>query len=940
MANDNELIISITGSADKFIKELDKVKKQTGNLEKVLDKTAKASALAFAGFASSIAITTKAFIDWEKALVGVGKTTNIEGKKLQQFGNEIVKMASVIPIASNELAGIAQAAGQLGVTGEKNLLKFTETVAKLGVATDLSGEQAATTLTRILNTTGESIETIDTFGSVLVALGNNFAATESEIARMANEVARATAVFDVSAAQAAALGTAMKSVGIQAELGGSAVGKTFRTIDEVVRNGGKQFERLVQVTGVTGEQFKKTFAEDSVAGFQLFIEGIGKIVKEGGSAAQVLAEFGLKGDEINKVLPVLAKNSDLVGKTLKTAAKETRNATALNAEAEKAFDTLGSKIQILQNVVGDAAAAIGEELAPTITDIVVDATEFVKSISDIDKGVISTIASFLKWGAAISGIVASITAFLLGAIKVSAVITAIGSAFLPATVAASAFWVAITGPVGIAVAGIVALTAGVVALYNALDDDKPETIKELTDEITDLERQLSRLERQGASRARNEKIDQIKKEIKAYKDLRDAKQKSNDEFFEKRGGFDDEGTFLLRPQAEQAPNLGIGAFGIDGVAETQIPLTPEVQTDDAAEKVKTSQSKVTKVIDDETAKRIAKLKQANAEQRRIVEARGKFETDEEKNIAERKAAIENEKAAARRIENEQERALALEAINLKHQEELAAIEKQEEAIKAAKVKSAEEQKIIRDELRAEEVENRELLTEEDLVALEERLITEDELKQQFAQQEAQRVIDERNRFLADEEKFGATYAKLQSFFRNQEVQGAKSASGQLIQLSRSKNKSLSSIGRAAASVNAAIATGEGAIKAYSSLAGIPVVGPALGAAAAAALIAFGVEQQQQILAANTGGLVPSGLGRAGVDSVPAMLTPNELIAPAENFNEVVEGTAIARGFTPPEDETGEGSNGTVTVVLEPAGDFIGIIEQKQIEAEIQNTNVR
>ena len=107
MASDNSLIINITGSATDFVNELDKVKKKTKDLEKVLTDVAKASAIAFAGFAAAIALTTSEFIDYEKALVGVGKTTNIEGKKLDAFGQKFKKLSETIPVSTNELLGIS-----------------------------------------------------------------------------------------------------------------------------------------------------------------------------------------------------------------------------------------------------------------------------------------------------------------------------------------------------------------------------------------------------------------------------------------------------------------------------------------------------------------------------------------------------------------------------------------------------------------------------------------------------------------------------------------------------------------------------------------------------------------------------------------------------------------------------------------------------------------
>lgn len=929
MANDNELIIKINGSAKDFLDELEKVKKKTKELEKALSTTAKVSAAAFAAFSAAIAVTTKSFIDYEKALVGVGKTTNIEGKRLEKFGKQFQKLSQEIPVSTNELLGIAQAAGQLGVTGEKNLLKFTETVAKLGVATDLSGEQAATTLTRILNATGEGIESIDTFGSVIVALGNNFAATESEIARMANEVARATGVFDVSAAQAAALGTAMRSVGIQAELGGSVVGKSFRTIDAAVRDGGKNLKVLADLAGVTGEEFTRVFEEDSTAAFQLFIEGLGDVVENGGSAAKELEKLGLKGDEVNKVLPILAKNSELVGQALKTASDETKNATALNDEAAKAYATLGAETDKLINTATNLSVSIGEKLAPTIKSIIVDTREFLESINNLDNEVVSNVATFLKWGAAISGVVAGIAAFLLAAIKVSAIIAGISAAFLPATLAASAFWVALTGPIGIAIAGVAAITAGVLGLKAALTKkEEPKTLQAINDELEKLKANRDELQKKNNFSFRNQAaLNNIKKEIRELEKLKEAKTEA--------------GELLLRPDvvATASGSLGADAFGFEG--EQTIPFAPEeIQPEEESkdvEETKKREKAKTDSVDAETQKRIDLLKKANAEALRINQARSKGVTEEEKTLAARRAEIENEFRNARSIKNEEERKLALENLNLKHAEELASITEQERKIFETRAEAAENQKAAEQILREEEVANRELLTEEDLVALGEKLESEEEVKKAAAEIEAARVIEERNQFLADEQEFGENFARINQFFRNKDLQNAQQGAAQLIQLTKSKNDTLSSIGRAAASVNAAIATGEGAIKAYSALAGIPIVGPALGAAAAGALIAFGVEQQSNILGANQGGLVPQSAGRAGVDSVPAMLTPNEIVAPAQSFNEVVEGTALARGFTPPDE--GEGNN-NITITLEPTGDFVGMIEQKQIEAEIQNTNVR
>lgn len=926
----NELVIRINGSAKNFEDELKKVKNETKSLEKALSKTAKVSATVFAALTATIAGVTKQFADYETALIGVGKTTNIQGQSLQKFGKQFQALSSEIPLTTNELLGIAQAAGQLGVTGEENLLNFTRTVAKLGVSTDLAGEEAATALTRILTVTKEGVESIDEFGSVIVALGNNFAATESEIVRVTNEVARSTAVFGVSAGEAAALATSLKAVGVQAELGGSSTGRAFRAIDAAIREGGNSLKDLENLTGLAGEQLKQTFETDSVAVFQSFIEGLGEIQRSGGDTTAALEQFGLKGQEVLKVLPVLASNSELVGEALATAARETENATALNDEAARAFDSLSSETKLLFNDLTTLAVNIGSELAPTVRELIGDLRVFIKSITDGDNALASNIASFLKWGAVISGAVATISGFLLGAVKISGVITALTAAFGPAALGASAFWAAVTGPIGIAIAGLAAVAAGVAALSGAFsDEEEPKTLEEINKKIKELRRQEEQTTA-SATRGSTARANSLQREISKLEDLKQAKIRASEDF--------GTGSLLVRPEADTGVDLGASAFGIE--QEQALPFRPEeVDGEDPNESFKKQQEEKTKILDAATQERIDLLRSENEKLSEIEKARLEGTVEADLELLRKKAEIDAEILEAQKIQNEEERNLAIENVKLQNAEVLAQVQEFENRKLEIAKERAEEKQRFEEAFNQLTAEQRALFDEEDLLRQQEKIQTEREVEQQIAEEDLEREIAERNRFLEREKKFGTQLAQLDRFFRSQEIQGAKEGAAELIQLTRSKNEQLKSIGKAAASVNAAIATSEGAIKAYTALAGIPIVGPALGAAAAAALIAFGVEQQGQILAANTGGLVPQAAGRNGVDSVPALLTPNELVAPTQNFDEVVEGTARSRGFVNPDEEGSSSTGGATEVILSLRDNLIDFIEAEVIERRANNTGI-
>lgn len=871
----NEMIIKISGTARDFLDEVDKVKKKTEDLQKVLETSAKVSAVAFAGFAASIAYVTKEFSDYEKALVGVGKTTNIEGKKLEDFGKKFQELAARIPVSTNELLGIAQAAGQLGVKGEENLLKFTDTVAKLGVATDLSGEEAATALTRILTVTGEGVGQIDKFGSVIVALGNNFAATESEITRVATEVSRATSVFGVSAAEAAALSAALKSVGVQAELGGSAVGRAYRAIDASIRTGGASLERLSQLTGMTGEELRKTFAEDSTAVFQKFIEGLGRVAANGGDTTKTLAAFKLKGEEILKVLPVLAQRSELVGQALDMANKEMKDATALNQEAARAFSTVSADAQILSNVFTTFATNIGKQLAPEVSKLLKGLTEIIKAFSETDSTLVGLIASFLKWGFALAGSVAAVTSAGIAYLTFTRVMAGLKLAFDASKLAVAGFASAATLGLSVVIAFLPEIIDGISSLFKAVNK-KPET--QSLDEITN---KLAMLENQRAQLANAPDIGFQKNEaqLAAY-DAEIAKLKELQQ--EKINATKDFGTgeLLMIPQADTR-----GFDPLAGIQAQAIPMAPAAVDDASVKATQDSEDAKIDILNKASEKRLNTLANENEKLAEMQRLQKEEATKEEIDFATRRLEIEQGFRDANLIKEDEVRAAALENNRLKNEilleQEAEYYLKKQEQEKVNAEQKAEFDAILR------EMDNAqfEQFTAEDLEKLQAKVATERSIKKEAAMAEATQRIAERKKFLEDERKYGTEIANMKQFFSSQEVQGVKDTSGQLMALQNSKNATMKSVGKAAAHTNAAIATAEGAIKAYTSLAGIPLIGPALGAAAAAALIAYGVEQQSMIAAAATGGFVPDA-GGGMRDRVPVMTEPGELIVPkalAPNF---------------------------------------------------------
>lgn len=174
--------------------------------------------------------------------------------------------------------------------------------------------------------------------------------------------------------------------------------------------------------------------------------------------------------------------------------------------------------------------------------------------------------------------------------------------------------------------------------------------------------------------------------------------------------------------------------------------------------------------------------------------------------------------------------------------------------------------------------------------------TEEDIDRQLQENIMKTRIAAYNQELMDRKKYGETAAIINKALHSDEVQGAKSAAGELVQLQQSKNETLKTIGKIAAVGQITISTAESAMNIYEGFSTIPIVGPALGVIGAAAAVAFGAERIATVVAAADGGLITGGI--PGVDSVPAMLMPGELVVPTKNFDQVVgavQGSGSAGG---------------------------------------------
>lgn len=315
----------------------------------------------------------KAAGDFERELANVRKTTNFTTGQINELNDSLLKLSLSTDIAAIDLAKVAAAAGQqgLGKDGVAGITIFTDSVARMASVLDITADQAARDVGKILNIFKIPIVDVEKVSSAFNEVSNNSTARGKELLDIVKRIGDLAGTIDLKSS----LGLA--ATGIDLGLNPEVIGTSFTKIFSKFRTESSKFAKLLGTTA--GKDFTDALDnKDGVGALKIYLDKLRT----------------LSASEQAKTIALLSGTGRIFGITTKLA-QDTLNAVLTKnlANSEKGFEsglssireqgtvlnTLNAQLSILKNSFFKLAVDGGSPLLGRLKDDVSDLSKALQS---------------------------------------------------------------------------------------------------------------------------------------------------------------------------------------------------------------------------------------------------------------------------------------------------------------------------------------------------------------------------------------------------------------------------------------------------------------------------------------------------------------------------------------------------------------------------------
>ena len=298
---------------------------------------------------------------FESAMADVAKVVNFETQsEFQAMNKTVMDMAGRIPMAADGIAAIIAAAGQSGVA-KQDLTEFAEQAAKMGVAFDLSGDQAGKMMSDWRAGMNLTLPQVYSLADAVNHLSNNMNATAPALGEVIQRVGAVAMVCGLSETKVAALGAAFLSAGASPEVAATALKSFTTTLVKGTAMSKDQAAAFASI-GLSATQLAKDMQTDAQGTIFKVLEAIAAKPKE----LQMSLLTTMFGQEALGSIAPLLQNMGNLSQAFELVGDKANYAGSMQAEFDTRSKTVANTLQLLSNKLTNLAISVGNAFLPSI----------------------------------------------------------------------------------------------------------------------------------------------------------------------------------------------------------------------------------------------------------------------------------------------------------------------------------------------------------------------------------------------------------------------------------------------------------------------------------------------------------------------------------------------------------------------------------------------
>lgn len=366
--------------------ELNKAEQAQKRLARAIELQGKAEAfqsrmrgkmLGAVAAAATLAVPVKLAVDFESAMADVRKVIDFETpQQFKEMGEDILALSQRIPMTAKGLADIVAAAGQAGIA-RNELLAFAESAAKMGVAFDITAEQAGQMMAQWRTAFRMSQKEVNELADQINYLGNTTAASAPKISDIVTRIGPLGEIGGATAREIAALGATMVSVGVGEEIAATGIKNLILRLTSGASATKKQ-KSAFKALGLSATQMAKMMQEDAQGAILAVVNALRKIPEH--KRAAILTD--LFGRESVAAIAPLVTNVEQLEENLRKVGDATQYAGSMEKEFEARSATTANSLQLLMNTITRLGVTVGSVLLPPLAEMAHSVAQVIDRVAD------------------------------------------------------------------------------------------------------------------------------------------------------------------------------------------------------------------------------------------------------------------------------------------------------------------------------------------------------------------------------------------------------------------------------------------------------------------------------------------------------------------------------------------------------------------------------